>query len=204
MKIASLITVAAFFLTITAEYSVAQVRSRPAPTGQIARPASGQPARPFAGYQPKPTGQIAPAGSVQISGAPVTAQPAQTIQPGMVPKVNTNQDPRTFPERYQPDAGTQPQEVLSTLETQVIQQQQQNPASTTTTTTGETSTVTPGEQTGTTTTTTTQPTSPGQQAVPTQSTTTTQQKTSQKSPSQIQSIQPQNAVPASPKRVEPK
>jgi hypothetical protein len=145
MKIASLISAATLFITIGTAHCIAQVRNQPAPTGQIARPSSGQPSRPFAGYQPKPTGQIAPAGSVQISGAPVTTQPAQTTQPGQVPKVNTNQDPRTFPERYQPNAPTQPQ-VLSNLETQVIQQQQQNPASTTTTT--QSSTVIPAEQSG--------------------------------------------------------
>jgi hypothetical protein len=199
MKIASLISAATLFITIGTAHCIAQVRNQPAPTGQIARPSSGQPSRPFAGYQPKPTGQIAPAGSVQISGAPVTTQPAQTTQPGQVPKVNTNQDPRTFPERYQPNAATQPQ-VLSNLETQVIQQQQQNPATTTTTT--QSSTVIPAEQSSASTT-TTQQTTPGRQVTPVQQTTTTPPPTAQKSPSQIQSIKPQSAAPAASKRVDP-
>ncbi|MEO6285656.1 MAG: hypothetical protein ABIN80_11390 [Dyadobacter sp.] len=199
MKIASLISAATMFITIGTAHCIAQVRNQPAPTGQIARPSSGQPSRPFAGHQPKPTGQIAPAGSVQITGAPVNTQPAQPTQAGQVPKVNTNQDPRTFPERYQPSATTQPQ-VLSNLETQVIQQQQQNPAGTTSTT--QSSTVMPAEQNGTTTT-TTQQNSPNQQVAPVQQTTTVPPPTAQKSPSQIQSMKPQSAVPAARKRVDP-
>lgn len=98
----------------------AQARTQPAPTGQVPKAYTGQQGNPNAALQPKPTGQIAPEvpgslGTIQQPAATQQATKAAPVQDlgfevhsrpvtqqGMVPKVNTNQDPRTMPERYQP------------------------------------------------------------------------------------------------------
>lgn len=98
----------------------AQIRTQPAPTGQVPTAYPGQQGNSNAGVQPKPTGQIAPEapgslGTIQQPASTVQAPKAAPVQDlgfevhsrpvtqqGMVPKLNTNQDPRTMQERYQP------------------------------------------------------------------------------------------------------
>ncbi|SEI99209.1 hypothetical protein SAMN05216327_105156 [Dyadobacter sp. SG02] len=109
----------------------AQVR-QPAPTGQVPKAYSGAQSAPAASYKPKPTGQIAPEAPGQlgtiVQPAPAAA-PVQKVsdvqdlgfevntrpvnQQGMVPKVTTSQDPRTMPERYQPQVIGQPSATAS-------------------------------------------------------------------------------------------
>lgn len=104
----------------------AQVK-QPAPTGQVPKAYTGVQSAPPATFKPQPTGQIAPeapghlgtivqpapaaapvqkVSEVQDLGFEVNSRPA--TQQGMVPKVNTSQDPRTMPERYQPQVIQQP------------------------------------------------------------------------------------------------
>ncbi|MCF0070130.1 hypothetical protein LZD49_06580 [Dyadobacter sp. CY261] len=130
-------TLIAAGLLLTLNHVNAQIR-QPLPTGQVPKAYTGVQAGAAPTFKPKPTGQIAP----EVPGQPVGTlpQPATTTQKvpevqnlgfesytapatqaGMVPKVNTSQDPRVMPERYQPDAG-QPQPVVTTE--QFIQQVQ--------------------------------------------------------------------------------
>jgi hypothetical protein len=119
----------------------AQVR-QPAPTGQVPRAYSGAQSAPAATFKPKPTGQIAPEAPGQLG---TIVQPAPAVAPvqkvsevqdlgfevnsrpatpqGMVPKVNTSQDPRTMPERYQPQV-TQQQSAVTSGQIQQLQTQQ--------------------------------------------------------------------------------
>jgi len=112
MKFARIAGVMVITLISVATQGFAQ--NRPAPTGQVPKAYSGQQGNPYSGYQPRPTGQIAPAA---VGQSPANLpRPAVSTQPqslgfeppksditaeGQVPKVNSNQDPRTFPERYQ-------------------------------------------------------------------------------------------------------
>lgn len=118
--------------------ATAQVR-QPVPTGQVPKSYTGVQSAQPAVVKPKPTGQIAP----EVPGQPVGTlyQPAQPTtqkasdvqnlgfenysapasQAGMVPKVNTSQDPRLMPERYQPDAGQSQPVVTSEQVQQLIQ-----------------------------------------------------------------------------------
>lgn len=120
MKCKVLTVAAAAGLLFAINDTHAQVR-QPAPTGQVPKAYSGVQSAPTATYKPQPTGQIAPEAPGQlgtiVQPAPAAA-PTQKVsqvqdlgfevnsrpvtQPGMVPKVNTSQDPRTMPERYQP------------------------------------------------------------------------------------------------------
>ena len=139
MKFAHLITCTALTLTLTITESEAQYR--PAPTGQVPRNSSGQIVRPYAGYQPRPTGQIAPAvagqpvGTLPQAAPAVPAQNPSTVQnlgfesstpavsqEGQVPKVNTNQDPRTFPERYQSTSPVPATQTITIQESQLMPQ----------------------------------------------------------------------------------
>jgi|GEM_PF-2835975 len=140
MKSKVLTVAAAAGLLFTMNNVNAQVR-QPAPTGQVPRAYSGAQSAPAATFKPKPTGQIAPEAPGQlgtiVQPAPAVA-PVQKVsdvqdlgfevnsrpvtQQGTVPKVNTSQDPRTMPERYQPQV-IQQQSAASTQVQQVQMQQ---------------------------------------------------------------------------------
>lgn len=143
IKVSTVAAAAGFLFAVT--HANAQVR-QPAPTGQIPKAYSGVQSAPAATYKPQPTGQIAPEapghlGTI-VQAAPVAA-PVQKVsdvqdlgfevnsrpvtKQGMVPKVTTSQDPRTMPERYQPQA-TQQQSGATSGQVQV--QLQQAPAGT--------------------------------------------------------------------------
>lgn len=142
MKTKVLTVAAVAGLLFTTNIANAQVR-QPAPTGQVPRAYSGAQSAPAATFKPKPTGQIAPeapgqlgtivqpapaaapvqkVSDVQDLGFEVNSRPAG--QQGMVPKVNTSQDQRTMPERYQPQVVQQPS---ATTSGQVQVQTQQAP-----------------------------------------------------------------------------
>lgn len=142
-KVSTVAAVAGFLFAVT--HANAQVR-QPAPTGQIPKAYSGVQSAPPATYKPQPTGQIAPEAPghlgtiVQPAPAAAPVQKVSDVQDlgfevnsrpvtkqGMVPKVNTSQDPRTMPERYQPQA-TQQQSGATSGQVQV--QLQQAPAGT--------------------------------------------------------------------------
>lgn len=175
MKSKVLTVAAAAGLLFALNTANAQVR-QPAPTGQVPKAYSGVQSAPAATFKPKPTGQIAPeapgqlgtivqpapaaapvqkVSDVQDLGFEVNSRPA--TQQGMVPKVNTSQDPRTMPERYQPQVIEQ-QSAATTGQIQQVQMQQA-PA----TGTRATGTYTPGTQSAPVQATTT---TPAGQAVP--------------------------------------
>ena len=173
------------YLVLFAAASFVSVTTSFAQTGQVPKAYSGQQSRPATVNQPKPTGQIAP----QVPGQPLGSLPQQApaTQPqpasnqvqnlgfepvnanpqGQVPKVNTNQDQRTMPERYQPGQATRAQQMV--VETEVDSRENVNvtvqPAGTTTTTTT-------GTQQNTNTTRPVQSTSKTQQTTPVQQTNT--------------------------------
>lgn len=131
MKSKVLTVAAAAGLLFAVTDTHAQVR-QPAPTGQVPKAYSGVQSAPTATYKPQPTGQIAPEAPGQLGTiaqpAPASA-PVQKVsdvqdlgfevnsrpvtQQGTVPKVNTSQDPRTMPERYQPQVVQQPSAATS-------------------------------------------------------------------------------------------
>ena len=141
MKSKVLTVAAAAGLLFTMNNVNAQVR-QPAPTGQVPRAYSGAQSAPAATFKPKPTGQIAPEAPGQlgtiVQPAPAVA-PVQKVsdvqdlgfevnsrpvtQQGTVPKVNTSQDPRTMPERYQPQV-IQQQSAAASTQVQQVQMQQ--------------------------------------------------------------------------------
>ncbi|MGX5856132.1 hypothetical protein ACWKW6_20950 [Dyadobacter jiangsuensis] len=141
MKSKVLTVAAAAGLLFTMNNVNAQVR-QPAPTGQVPRAYSGAQSAPAATFKPKPTGQIAPEAPGQlgtiVQPAPAVA-PVQKVsevqdlgfevnsrpvtQQGTVPKVNTSQDPRTMPERYQPQV-IQQQSAAAPSQVQQVQMQQ--------------------------------------------------------------------------------
>jgi hypothetical protein len=143
MKSKVLTVAAAAGLLFAINNANAQVR-QPAPTGQVPKAYSGAQSAPAASFKPKPTGQIAPEAPGQlgtiVQPAPAVA-PVQKVsdvqdlgfevnsrpvnQQGMVPKVNTSQDPRTMPERYQPQV-IQQQSAASGQVQQVQMQQVPN------------------------------------------------------------------------------
>jgi len=171
MKSKVLTVAATAGLLFTLNQAHAQVR-QPAPTGQVPKAYSGAQSSPAASYKPKPTGQIAPEAPGQlgtiVQPAPAAA-PVQKVsevqdlgfevnsrpvnQQGMVPKVNTSQDPRTMPERYQPQVIGQPS---TTAAGEIQVQTQQLPAMGTTgfgtpaagSPAASTGTYTPATQTG--------------------------------------------------------
>ncbi|SDD59577.1 hypothetical protein SAMN04487996_101401 [Dyadobacter soli] len=138
-KVLTVAAAAGLLFAVTSAH--AQVR-QPAPTGQVPRAYSGVQSAPAATYKPKPTGQIAPEAPGQlgtiVQPAPAVA-PVQKVsdvqdlgfevnsrpvnQQGMVPKVNTSQDPRTMPERYQPQV-IQQQSAVTAGQVQQVQMQQ--------------------------------------------------------------------------------
>lgn len=141
MKSKVLTVAAAAGLLFAFNTANAQVR-QPAPTGQVPMAYSGVQSAPAATFKPKPTGQIAPeapgqlgtivqpapaaapvqrVSDVQDLGFEVNSRPA--TQQGMVPKVNTSQDPRTMPERYQPQVIEQ-QSAATAGQIQQVQLQQ--------------------------------------------------------------------------------
>ena len=173
--------------------------SQPAPSGQVPKAYSGAQSSPAATYKPKPPGQIAPEAPGQlgtiVQPAPAPVQKVSDVQDlgfevnsrpstpqGMVPKVNTSQDPRTMPERYQPQV-VQQQTTVTTEQVQQVQMQQAP----------VTGTYAPGTQTAPAQTPTTTTTG---QAVPQPGQANTQSPVSQ--PSQT------NAPKAAPQRVAPK
>lgn len=141
MKSKVLTAAAVAGLLFTMNNANAQVR-QPAPTGQVPRAYSGAQSAPAASFKPKPTGQIAPEAPGQlgtiVQPAPAAA-PVQKVsevqdlgfevnsrpvtQQGSVPKVNTSQDPRTMPERYQPQL-IQQQSAAASGQVQQTQMQQ--------------------------------------------------------------------------------
>jgi len=141
MKSKVLTVAAVAGLLFATNFANAQVR-QPAPTGQVPRAYSGAQTAPAATFKPKPTGQIAPEAPGQlgtiVQPAPVAA-PGQKVsdvqdlgfevnsrpatQQGMVPKVSTSQDPRTMPERYQPQV-IQQQSAAASGQVQQVQMQQ--------------------------------------------------------------------------------
>lgn len=162
MKLTILNAIGAFGLLIPLAEANAQIR-QPAPTGQIPKAYSGAQSNPAAGLQPKPTGQIAPEvpGQLGVIHQPTqtTTLPAQKVsevqdlgfeinskpasQQGMVPKVNTSQDPLTMPERYQPTMPRQTNAINAEQAQQAIEQlQQTQPVRDNATTNGVTSTQT--------------------------------------------------------------
>ncbi|MCE7060585.1 hypothetical protein [Dyadobacter sp. CY343] len=184
-------------------------QNRPAPTGQVPKAYSGQQGSAHTGYQPKPTGQIAPAAAGQSpanlprqAGAPQVQnlgfEPSRgdITAEGQVPKVNSNQDPRTFPERYQSTTTTPVEQTITVQGGQVLPAQNGQPGTypvqtTETSVTTQTNTTTvPGAQTNTQQAPNRQPAQTGQQ-VPMNG------QPQQKSPSQL-STQPQSATPAAP------
>lgn len=138
-KVLTVATVAGLLFAMN--HANAQVR-QPAPTGQVPRAYTGAQSSPAATFKPKPTGQIAPEAPGQlgtiVQPAPAVA-PGQKVsdvqdlgfevnsrpvtQQGMVPKVNTSQDPRTMPERYQPQV-VQQQPATVSGQVQQVQMQQ--------------------------------------------------------------------------------
>ncbi|WP_342087480.1 hypothetical protein [Dyadobacter sp. OTU695] len=141
MKSKVLTVAAAAGLLFAVNHANAQVR-QPAPTGQVPRAYTGAQSAPAATFKPKPTGQIAPeapgqlgtivqpapavapvqkVSDVQDLGFEVNSRPAS--QQGSVPKVNTSQDPRTMPERYQPQV-IQQQPATAAGQVQQVQMQQ--------------------------------------------------------------------------------
>ncbi|GGH28690.1 hypothetical protein GCM10007423_15460 [Dyadobacter endophyticus] len=131
---------AATGLVLAVNHADAQVR-QPAPTGQVPKAYTGAQSS-SAAFRPKPTGQIAPETpgrlGVIVQPAPAPTQRVSEVQDlgfegksrtdaqqGMVPKVNTTQDPLTMPERYQPQVSQQQSAAASG---QVIIQTQQAPA----------------------------------------------------------------------------
>jgi hypothetical protein len=139
MKFQHLLVFVSISTAVVNSHASAQSRTQPVPTGQVPKAYTGQQANPNASFQPKPTGQIAP----EVPGQPLgtIAQPAPTgqipkapvqdlgfevnsrpvTQQGMVPKVNTTQDPRTMPERYQPASTNQQQTISKEQMDQVIE-----------------------------------------------------------------------------------
>ncbi|KAA0993030.1 hypothetical protein [Dyadobacter aurulentus] len=222
MKFARIAGVVGITLISVAIQGFAQ--KRPAPTGQVPKAYTGQQSSPYAGYQPRPTGQIAPAA---VGQSPANLpRPAVSTQPqslgfepgksditaeGQVPKVNSNQDPRTFPERYQSTTTTAVGQTTTAVGEQLLPAQNGQPGSypaqsTQTNVTTQT-TQTNGAAAGTQTSTANQQTpasqpAQGSQQVPAQNS----QPAQQRSPSQI-SPQPQSAAPAAapgaPKRMDP-
>lgn len=141
MKSKVLTAAAAAGLLFSFTNAHAQVR-QPAPTGQVPRAYSGAQSAPAATFKPKPTGQIAPEAPGQLG---TIVQPAPAVAPGQkvsevqdlgfevnsrpvnqqgtVPKVTTSQDPRTMPERYQPQL-IQQQSAAASGQVQQVQMQQ--------------------------------------------------------------------------------
>ncbi|MBO9612895.1 MAG: hypothetical protein J7619_09385 [Dyadobacter sp.] len=141
MKSRLLTVAAAAGLLFTIDNVKAQVR-QPAPTGQVPRAYSGAQSAPVATFKPRPTGQIAPEAPGQLG---TIVQPAPAVAPvqkmsevqdlgfevnsrpvtqqGSVPKVNTSQDPRTMPERYQQQL-IQQQSAAAPGQVQQVQMQQ--------------------------------------------------------------------------------
>ncbi|MCE6990111.1 hypothetical protein [Dyadobacter sp. CY323] len=213
MRRTYLIRIAAVTLFLFAGNVYAQTR-RPAPTGQVPKSYSGQPGSSYSEFKPKPTGQIAPAeGTIpqqttnqaasQLSG---NAQSGGVLQQGQVPKVNSNQDARTFPERYNPNPVTQSETTITTQETQTLPGQNQS------TTAGQviqTDVTTPTEQGNTNSTTTQTPQAGNQQQVNQQQTpnsrTANQSQTNaqQRTVTQPRAATTAPAVPASPQRLQP-
>jgi len=192
MKFLTLAFIAAFIFTeaFFVQSQAQKIGSRPAPTGKIPSSGPGQPARPYSEYQPKPTGQIQ--GATQAADPGAVNNPVPAVQEGQVPKINTSQDPITFPERYQP-AATQPVEQVIEVEQTTTQAPQQTGNAAQTQTTTQT-------QNGTTTTTQTAPvTQPASSTTTTTTnrtttTPTTRQNTPQSQP--VQRTQPvQQTVP---------
>lgn len=207
MKSKVLTVAAAAGLLFALNNANAQVR-QPAPTGQVPRAYSGVQSAPAATFKPKPTGQIAPEAPGQlgtiVQPAPVVA-PGQKVpevqdlgfevnsrpatQQGAVPKVTTSQDPRTMPERYQPQI-IQQQSAAAPGQVQQVQMQQAPAAGVPAT----------GAATGT--------YAPASQTTPAQ--TTTPATTGQGVPQQGQvnarsaASQPSGAPKAAPQRVDPK
>lgn len=138
MKSKVLTVAAAAGLLFAVTNTHAQVR-QPAPIGQVPKAYSGVQSAPAATYKPQPTGQIAPEAPGQlgtiVQPAPAAA-PVQKVsdvqdlgfevnsrpvtQQGTVPKVNTSQDPRTMPERYQPQVVQQPSATPGQVQTQQL------------------------------------------------------------------------------------
>ncbi len=137
-KVMTLAATAGLLFSLTNTH--AQVR-QPAPTGQVPRAYSGAQSAPAATFKPKPTGQIAPEAPGQLG---TIVQPAPAVVPGQkvsevqdlgfevnsrpvtqqgtVPKVTTSQDPRTMPERYQPQL-IQQQSAAASGQVQQVQMQ---------------------------------------------------------------------------------
>jgi hypothetical protein len=201
--------VVAISLTLFASAHSAFSQSKPAPTGQVPKAYAGQQqgASSYSGYQPKPTGQIAPAvvgqspanlprpaSMSQVQNLGFETPKSDVAAEGQIPKVNSNQDPRTFPERYQSTTTTPVEQQTITIGAQVVpapNSQQGAPAQST--------------QTSVTTQTTTEAgTQPANAQQPAQQTPATNKQPVQKSPNQI-SDQPQTQAPApgAPKRMEP-
>ncbi len=198
MKSKVLTVAAVAGLLFATNFANAQVR-QPAPTGQVPRAYSGAQTAPAATFKPKPTGQIAPEAPGQlgtiVQPAPVAA-PGQKVsdvqdlgfevnsrpatQQGMVPKVSTSQDPRTMPERYQPQV-IQQQSAAASGQVQQVQMQQ----------VPSTGTLAPASQTA-----------PAQTTTPA----TTSQGVPQQGPINTQSTSPQpsSAPKAASQRVDPK
>ncbi|KQS28030.1 hypothetical protein [Dyadobacter sp. Leaf189] len=209
MKNTHLVVAISIALLATANESFSQ--NKPAPTGQVPRAYSGQQqgTSSYSGYQPRPTGQIAPAVAGQspanlprpanlnqVQNLGFEPAKADVTAEGQVPKVNSNQDPRTFPERYQSTTTTPVEQTVTVQGTQVVPVQggqQIIPGQTTQTSITTQTTTEPG----------TQPVNaqPGQVAQPAPAGNT---QPVQRSPNQI-STQPQTQAPAAgaPKRMEP-
>jgi hypothetical protein len=208
MKSKVLTVAAAAGLLFALNNANAQVK-QPAPTGQVPKAYSGAQSAPAATFKPKPTGQIAPEAPGQlgtiVQPAPVVA-PGQkvsevqdlgfevnsrpTTQQGAVPKVTTSQDPRTMPERYQPQI-IQQQSAAATGQVQQVQMQQVPSSGTPAAGTPAAGTYAPASQTA-----------PAQ----TTSSPTSSQGVSQQGQVNTQSTasQPSGAPKAAPQRVDPK
>lgn len=210
-KVLTVATVAGLLFAMN--HANAQVR-QPAPTGQVPRAYTGAQSSPAATFKPKPTGQIAPEAPGQlgtiVQPAPAVA-PGQKVsdvqdlgfevnsrpvtQQGMVPKVNTSQDPRTMPERYQPQVV---QQQPATVSGQVQQVQMQQVPSTGTPATGTPAAGAPAAGTY----------APASQTAPSQTTTpaTTGRGVQQQGQFNTQSAvsQPSGAPKAASQRVDPK
>ncbi|WP_439559624.1 hypothetical protein [Dyadobacter sp.] len=211
MKNTHLVVAISIALLATANESFSQ--NRPAPTGQVPKAYSGQQqgTSSYSGYQPRPTGQIAPAAAgqspanlprpasqTQVQSLGFEPAKADITAEGQVPKVNSNQDPRTFPERYQSTTTTPVEQTVTVQGTQVVPVQggtQVIPGQTTQTSVTTQTTTEPGTQPVN----TQQTTQPGQVVQPTPA---ANAQPVQRSPSQIQ---PQSQAPAAgaPKRMEP-
>jgi hypothetical protein len=111
MKSGKIGLIACFITWMACSKSFSQIvgsPARPAPTGQVPKAYTGQPARPYSQYQPKPTGQIPPSAPTTIpqenniqnteqinqntqQAAPVTSQEIITVPQ----QVQTNQQIQT-------------------------------------------------------------------------------------------------------------